>query len=159
MKLKSIFCGTILTFLTVLSANAQSKNSAGLLPDFKFFKMDDTPFTKSQMKAGVKSIIIYFDPGCEHCQHEMEAIGKRYSEFKDVAFYLVSANDKPQINTFMQTYGKGLNGKDNVTVLHDPELQFFYKFAPTSFPAIYVYSFQGKLIKRFSGTTKVEDLL
>jgi hypothetical protein len=160
MKLKNIFLVLILLFAgSFLSADAQSRQTVSVLPDFSFFKLDGTSFTRNNMKAGVKSIIIYFDPGCDHCQHEVEAIGKRYNEFKDVAFYLVSANEKTQISSFMQTFGKDLNGRNNVTVLHDPELQFFYKFSPTTFPAIYVYSFQGKLIKQFSGTTKVDDLL
>ena len=149
-------CALFLFIICCYPALAQ--NQPNILPEFKFLKVDGTPFNKSQIKALEKSIIIYFDPSCDHCQDEIEKIGKRYGDFKNVSFYLVSANGKAEVSTFMQTYGKQLNGKKNVTVLLDTKMEFIPKFSPTQYPAIYVYS-QGKLIKYFSGTTNVNDIL
>jgi len=155
MKLKVIIACSVFLFITICSSKAQPAN---ILPDFRFVKMDGSPFTKSQINAQEKSIIIYFDPTCDHCQGEVVALGKRYKEFKNTSFYLVSSKTTPEVSTFMQTYGKQLKDKKNVTVLLDTKKVFIPEFSPTQYPAIYVY-FQGKLLKYFSGTTNVGDIL
>jgi len=142
----------------ICCAPALAQKQPGILPEFKFLKLDGTSFTKSQIKAQEKNIIIYFDPTCDHCQVEIEKIGKRYNDFKNASFYLISANAKSEVSIFMQTYGKLLKDKKNVTVLLDTKGEFIPKFSPTQYPAIYVYS-QGKLAKYFSGTTNVNDIL
>jgi hypothetical protein len=154
MKLKSFL---LLFLITAGSLSAIAQRPA-ILPEFRFSKLDGTAFTKKQVKTEEKSIIIYFDPTCDHCQGEITAIGKRYKEFKNTSFYLVSANPKTEVSTFMQTYGKLLKDKKNVTVLLDTKMEFIPKFSPTQYPAIYVYS-RGKLLKYFSGTTNVSDIL
>jgi hypothetical protein len=157
MKLNGIF-SWFLVFLVAASLSAAAQGSAKILPEFKFYKLDGTAFTKSQINLQEKSIIIYFDPGCDHCQKEIESIGKRYNDFKNASFYLVSSYGKAEVDSFMRTYGKMLNGKKNVTVLLDPKMEFVVKFSPDFYPAIYVYS-RGKLIKQFSGTKNVDDIL
>lgn len=157
MRFKSIFtCSLVLFMVSCFSVMAQK--TVTVLPDFKFIRMDGTPFTKTQLRPQEKSILIYFDPTCEHCQKEADEIGKRYNDFKNVSFYLISTSPKTEVNMFMQTYGKKINGKKNVMPLLDPNREFMIKFAPTQYPAIYVYS-QGKLIKYFSGTTNVNEIL
>jgi thiol-disulfide isomerase/thioredoxin len=157
MKFKGILICTLFLLLTC-GFSAMAQKAGSVLPEFKFVKMDGTAFTKSQIKPQEKSILIYFDPTCEHCQKEAEEIGKRYLDFKNVSFYLVSTAPKAEINMFMQTYGKKINGKKNVMTFLDPNHEFMIKFAPTQYPAIYVYS-QGKLVKYFSGTTNVNEIL
>jgi peroxiredoxin len=147
-----------LFFLLITGSFAVMAQRPPLLPDFKFSKLDGTPFSKNEVKAQGKSIFIYFDPTCDHCQREIESIGKQYKEFTNVSFYLVSTSVKAEVSTFMQTYGKLLKDKKNVTVLLDTKREFIPKFSPTQYPAIYVYS-QGKLVKYFSGTTNVKDIL
>ncbi|HCN83558.1 MAG TPA: hypothetical protein DIT07_08030 [Sphingobacteriaceae bacterium] len=157
MRFKGIFICSV-TLLMVSCFSVMAQKTVTVLPDFKFVKMDGTLFTKTQLKPQEKSIFIYFDPTCEHCQKEADEIGKRYNDFKNVSFYLISTSPKTEVNTFMQTYGKKINGKKNVMPLLDPNREFMIKFAPTQYPAIYVYS-QGKLIKYFSGTTNVNEIL
>lgn len=157
MRSKSIFsCSLILLMVSCFSVMAQ--RSVNTLPEFKFVKMDGTPFTKSNIKPLEKSILIYFDPTCDHCQKETDEIGKRYNDFKNVSFYLISRSSKTDVSTFMRTYGKRINGKKNVMALLDPNSEFMMKFAPTQYPSIYVYS-KGRLIKFFSGTTNVNEIL
>jgi hypothetical protein len=155
MRLKSVI---FLILITAAYLPVMAQNPASVLPEFKFSKLDGTSFSKNQIKGEEKSIIIYFDPTCDHCQGEITAIGKRYNDFKNVSFYLVSGHAKSEVSTFMQTYGKQLKDKKNVTVLLDPKMEFIPKFSPTQYPAIYVYS-KGKLLKYFSGTTNVNDIL
>jgi hypothetical protein len=157
MRFKGIFTCSLILFI-VCGFSAMAQKSVNILPDFKFVKMDGSAFTKSQIKPLEKSILIYFDPTCDHCQQEVEEIGKRFADFKNASFYLVSRSSKPEVNMFMQTYGKKINGKKNVMVLLDPKNEFMMKFAPKQYPAIYIYS-KGKLLKEFSGITNINEIL
>ncbi|MXV51118.1 redoxin domain-containing protein [Pedobacter sp. HMF7647] len=129
------------------------------IPDFSFKTLNDKPFTRADIKSGKKSMIILFDTSCEHCQHEMKDIGNRFTDFKNVNFYLVSMDGKTEIVKFMESYGKKLYGQKNVTVLTDSLRQFIPTFQPTKFPAMYAYAANGSLIEYFSGQHDVNDII
>lgn len=149
-------------FLIVVGCHGvkSQQHQGNEMPDFTFYTLkDSTAFTDEDIEPGKKSILILFDTSCSHCQAEMDSIGKRYNEFKHVNFYLVTLDAKPEIATFMNKYGSGLNGKKNVTILLDSGHEFIPKFQPTKYPAMYVYSEHKKLIKSFFGQKDVEDVL
>lgn len=157
MKLSKLY---LLTFILFIGCkNVKSQVQPQTIPSFSFLTLDGKPFTDKNIALGKKSIILLFDASCEHCQHEIKAIGKQYSAFKSVNLYLVSMDDKSEIVKFMNTYGKGLNGKKNVTVLNDPQRQFIPKFGPTKYPSMYIYSETGKLIEYLGGQKEVKEVL
>lgn len=132
---------------------------APTLPEFTFQDMNGHLFTRNEVNKQKTSIFVFFDVTCEHCQHEIVDIGKRFNEFKNIQFYLVSMDTKMAILNFMTTYGKLLNGKSNVTVLTDFKPEFVQKFRPEKFPALFIYSKSGKLIKYLSGQKTAKDIL
>ncbi|WP_374165206.1 peroxiredoxin family protein [Arcticibacter sp. MXS-1] len=161
MKNASLFKGiTIVALLIVGMGNvfAQYKPAA-VLPDFTFQTLDSRLFSKKDIAKNRTSVIILFDVTCSHCQHEIQELGKRYGEFKQASFYLVSMDLKPAIIRFMSSYGKGLSGKPNVTVLHDYKPEFVQKFMPDKYPAMYIYSEKGELIKYLSGQKDVREII
>ena len=129
------------------------------MPQFKLYKTDGTSFTQNDIKGNSKSIYIYFDTSCDHCQHELAAVNKQYADFKNVNFYLVSINDKAAIIDFVRTYGSELYTGKNVTILQDKEQQFQFKFQPVEFPSLYVYSESKKLIGYFAGQKNINDIV
>ncbi|WP_423149150.1 TlpA family protein disulfide reductase [Rubrolithibacter danxiaensis] len=150
----------ILSFLLLASFPGFSQQPSGTIPDFTFYKLDNTPFTKKQLKNnGKKIMFIFFDITCSHCQEEITDIGKHYQSFKNVEFYMVSMDEVPGIRKFMGSYGKALNGKSNVTVLRDANREFIPRFQPDRYPALFLYTSQGKLIKFFSGEKSAASIL
>lgn len=152
----------VLGFLTIVGCHRvkSQQHLGGEMPEFTFYRLkDSSAFTNENIEPGKKSLIILFDTSCSHCQAEMDSIGKHYNEFKKVNFYLVTLDAKPEIATFMNKYGAGLNGKKNVIILLDSAHEFIPKFQPTKYPAMYVYSEKKKLIKTFFGQKDVEEVL
>lgn len=140
-------------------AKSQQYDGAAM-PGFTFYAYEnDAPFTNDDIEEGKKSIVVLFDTNCSHCQAEIDSIGKHYNDFKQLNFYLVTLDAKPEIEKFMSTYGKGLNGKKNVTVLLDTAHEFIPKFQPTKYPALYVYSENKKLIKYFAGQNDIKEII
>lgn len=130
------------------------------IPAFTFFKLDDnTPFTQRELPASGRVVLVFFDPGCGHCQEEAEAIGNNLDKFKDASFYFIAMQDKPLIQAFVDKYGKKLTGKKNVTFLHDGNYEFISKFNPAEYPSLYVYSANKRLVKYLHGPKKINTIL
>ena len=160
MKTRIIFCMLISGILLTLPFRSPAQSyGAPTLPEFMFQTMDGKVFTKAEMVKNKTSIFILFDVTCEHCMHEISDIAKNYDSFKDVEFYLVSMDNKQGILSFISNYGKGLYGRQNVTVLQDFRSEFVQKFRPERFPALFVYSKTGSLIKYMAGQKKSADIL
>lgn len=152
---------TFCTQAQVGQATQAEAGKTGKIPEgFKFFRLSDsTAFTNTDLEKGRKSLIVFFDATCTHCQDEVRAIGKRYADFRNVHIYLVTMDEKKQATRFMTTFGKDIYGKKLVTVLLDPDKQFLPLFAPEKFPALYVYSKDGQLTWQKNGEQPIEDIV
>jgi len=132
---------------------------AKTIPEFTFYKLNGVSFTKKQLKKEGKVLFLFFDATCTHCQYEMQQIGAHYKYFQNTSFYIVSMDRKQQIENFMSTYGKELNGKNNVTVLMDTNRQFIQKFLPSQFPALYIYNSNYQLLKYWDTVGNIDQIL
>lgn len=156
--MRNIFSVVLLAlFINISSGNAQI-TPAPVIPDFTFQTLSGSPFTNANLINNKKIIFILFDVTCSHCQHEMQAFGKQYPQFKNAAFYLVSMDTREAIEQFMNTWGKQMNGKPNVTVLRDFKPEFIEKFHPDKYPAIFIYDASKHLIRYFSGQKDVREI-
>lgn len=150
----------LIILFVAISYQVQSQVRDSIMPDFEFIRVDDeSAFTKSNLPADKKVMLVLFDTSCSHCQQEAVTIGKHFSEFKKINFYFVSMDDKKSIKRFMSTWGKELQNRENVTVLQDTNRNFITKFQPTRFPAMYIYSEKQQLIKYFGGQKNLEQVL
>jgi len=146
----------IITLIT-LADNAFSQSP--VLPEFTFYSLDGIKFTKDNIQTRTNSIFIFFDVTCGHCQKETEKLGNSFSKFRNTAFYLISMDEVPAIKKFMGSYGKAMMGKKNVTILQDKDRQFIPRFMPTRYPALFIYSPNGSLIKYFSGEADMKEII
>jgi len=161
---RTLFSGHLFAFflITLTQACAQNKTQVPkTIPEFTFYTLEkDTPFTRNNLAVNNKNIaILFFDPGCSHCQKEIQAIGQRYNSVKDVNLYLVAMQEKSLINAFMASYGKALNGKRNVTLLQDKNYEFIGKFKPTQYPATFVYGPDKQLKAFWDGDKAIQDII
>jgi len=136
----------IVFFLLVTFQNLAAQVPAAIIPDFNFFKLNGNSFSNNNLAHGKLLFFVFFDVSCEHCQHAIKDINLHYKEFNKTAVYLVSVDIKERINTFLDTYGKNLKGKTNVTVLQDLKNEFILKFKPRKYPAMFLYSTEQTLL-------------
>lgn len=150
-----------LLFTTVTACAQKNNQVPSEIPEFTFYTIDkDAPFTRNNFTSNGQNIaILFFDPGCSHCQQEVMALGKNYNSIKDVQIYMVAMQEKNLINAFMTMYGGDLRGKKNVTLLHDKNYEFIAKFKPTQYPATFVYGSDMKLKTYWDGEKKIADIL
>lgn len=149
----------LLSFLTTfLFFTAKAQTPDPVMPDFQFYKADGSIFTKAQINPGHKSLVVFFDATCSHCQKTVLQLSKRYAELTQLNIYLVSLDQHVTMNYFMSQYGKNLEGKKNVLLLEDRDHIFIPLFKPSKYPSLFLYSPKNQLSYYTSGDEKLPRL-
>ncbi len=135
---------------------AQAKEKIQTMPDFSFLALDSTVFSAADL-AERKTILVYFNSTCEHCQYEAAEISKHIKEFENINLLFVSEQNLAEIRAFSETYG--LDKQENVKFLKAPDNGFYKVFGSSPIPSIFIYNAEKQLIKNYKGETKVELLM
>ena len=146
MLLRTRYVFSIIAVITLLSFSASAQTPAQTIPEFQFFRLNNSSFNEKDVPRGKVIFFMFFDPDCDHCQHAIKTIGEQYEFFKKTEMFLVSISDQQKINSFMNNFGAKLRGKKNITILQDKLQQFILKFHPVRYPSMFLYSPQGKLL-------------
>ena len=153
--MKNYFLSFLLLFASFV---AIAQNPVRQVPWFVFYKLDKKPFTKQDMSPQKKAFFVFFDSGCEHCQHAMREINSQYKRLNKAEIYLVTLDNPNQITSFMTTYGAGLMGKKNVTILRDLKNEFIADFNPRQYPSMLLFSVKGKLLMYQDDPNRLSDI-
>lgn len=104
------------------------------------------------------TVIIYFNPECEHCQYEASEIGKEAEQFAKANMILITPDDSvKRVEAFAAKYQ--LWEVDNLTILLDRGKQFKNRFGTAVFPSTFIYGTDQKLIKIFRGETRMDAII
>lgn len=103
------------------------------------------------------TIMLFFNPDCDHCQYEAKAILEHQSDFVNTNFWWVATVDGLAINDFSQKYH--LDKLSNHYFAKIPAEKLVETFGSVSVPHIFIYDKTGVLQKEFRGETKIEALL
>lgn len=116
-------------------------------PEFLFFGMNGAPVTHQEFKLDQPTIVVLFDPSCEHCQQQAKWLSELAGEFSGIQFVYVSTASFTEIKTFKEIYLRGLN----VKLLRDSNYKFDDYFGDSPVPSMYIYSSGGNLLKSYKG--------
>mgnify|MGYP002639971075 CR=1 FL=1 len=130
------------------------------IPYFTFYTLDQQRFVKDSFDTERIKFIMYFNSECDHCQKQARWLRKGLQEnltsFKDLEMIFISFEEMSMIKEYRDKYQFT---QSNITFLQDSRLTFADKFGVGSFPSILIYTKEGKLIKKFEGETKIEEVL
>jgi peroxiredoxin len=129
----------------MLPYTLQAQSPANV-PAFQLATFEGASFTEKNLPNNQMVFFCFFDITCDHCRHAITSINKEHSKFGKTALYLVSLDNKQGVYNFLNKYGPILLTKKNVTLLHDAQNEFIYKFKPKKYPAMYLYSVQKSLV-------------
>ena len=105
---------------------------------------------------GGNTILIFYVPDCDHCQREAEAIRNQLEVFKNYSLYFIAASEPEEIKRFAERYQ--LNGRVNVFFARAEVADVVREMGPVGTPALYIYSHEKRLIKKFDGETQVAEI-
>lgn len=150
---------SLVFFLTLIFNNVTAQAPATIIPEVSLFTLDGKPFLTKNIATGKKSLFVFFDANCDHCQRAVNRISTRYSDVKAANLYLVTLDSKPVLQGFMSSYGKNLQNKKNVTLLQDLKYQFIPHFKPKKYPGVFLYSPQKKLLMYTNDEREVDKVI
>lgn len=119
---------------------------AQVLPEFTFYRADGRPFGRHNLPVNSPLLFVFFDPDCPHCQQAVRHIGEQVVLFGKTEICLVSIGNWDKIRSFISAYGVKMKDRGNVVWLRDSAAEFIGKFKPSKFPAMLLYSREGKLV-------------
>lgn len=151
-----ILFSVFIAFLGIFSASAQDKSKE--FPQFTFDDLDGKAFTHDKIQKGIPSVVIFFDPYCEHCQQEAKWIQEMENSFKNINLIFVSTEETNAIAKFKKDYfGKSILTK--LYFLRDTKYRFDGFFGYSVAPTVRVYNSAGKLTQTFDTETLPAEIL
>jgi peroxiredoxin len=124
------------------------------LPSFTMTLINGEQVMSNSLAGRV--ILIFYNPGCDHCQREAEDIRKNLSLFADYSLYFIAASPVETIKQFAKDYD--LATQSNVVFAQAEVLEVMKAMGPMGTPALFIYSEDKQLVKKFDGETKVEEM-
>lgn len=125
------------------------------LPNMTITLLDGSALNIKGLKG--KTVLIFFQPDCDHCQREAAEIRKNLEAFRNSTLYFITSHPRSEIEKFGNNFG--LMGHSNVFFAWTSTENVLNSFGPISAPSIYLYSSDHKLIKAFNGEVKIELVL
>jgi hypothetical protein len=125
------------------------------LPNFTIRLTDSTKQSTSRLKQNWPTLLVYFNPDCDHCQDEATQLMTHKDLWKKVNIVFVSTAAIPLIKTFQETYN--INGS-NIYIGRDEKL-FMNKYYEIRFaPFVVLYNKSKQLQKVYEGGVKWQVL-
>lgn len=122
-----------------------------LLPDsVSVYQKEDLPKKKPVM-------LMLFNPQCDHCQHETEALIQNIDKFKNIQIVMATTAMYPDMMAFREKYK--LAQYQNIVVSRDPDYFLFSFFSIHNFPFHAFYNKKKELISIFEGSMTIEKIL
>lgn len=137
------------TFLLTVVSYAQQITSD--LPAMKVTGLDGKSFSVKSLKG--KTVIVMYQPDCDHCQREAESIQEHMDWFKNYQLYFITTATAVEVKKFAAEYK--LNTYRNVhfgtTTLSD----ILSTYGPIDTPSLYIYGADGRLVQKFNGESSI----
>ena len=148
--------------ICVFSSVAQTENDPPYkrfptVPPFSLLAVDSTTITKENLASNKPTILMYFNPGCEHCQHQMEDIIAHKEALKDIQIVMATYAPLNEMAEFIDKYK--VAEFPNIKVGRDTKymLQPFFKIGGLPYQAL--YDADSKLITTYEGNVKIDTML
>ncbi|AEI50721.1 TlpA family protein disulfide reductase [Runella slithyformis] len=126
------------------------------LPTISLRGLDSTAVTLTQKHQ--PTVLFYFDPHCEHCQHEATELKKQSQAFKNAQLLWLSTERLWVLRSFEKEYALQKT-IPSLTIAQispqDADKQFGFRTVPT----VLIYNADGNLAKKYVGETKMEAII
>ncbi|HEU4575422.1 MAG TPA: thioredoxin [Chitinophagaceae bacterium] len=160
-KLLSLLVFSICAFS--LAAQSGTDNRPAYLrfpkiPPIKILKPDSSSyFTRDNLKKNKPVMIMIFNPECEHCQHETEALINNIKDLSNIQIVMATPQPFGQMKAFYERYG--LQRFSNIFVGQDERFVLPSFFMIHNLPYLAFYDKKQDLISTHEGTMPVNEIL
>jgi thiol-disulfide isomerase/thioredoxin len=123
------------------------------LPSINLLMIDSTVINTGNIPEGKPIVMMFFSPECKHCQYETESLLQNAQLFKNILFYLISADPLEKIKSY-STYFHLTNYPNFIPVM-DNTFSLFYQLKPDFVPYFFIYNKHKKLFAALPGSDNI----
>ena len=128
------------------------------IPAFNVRKVpDSSSFTNSLLQNNKPTVLIFFDPDCDHCQQATKNIIAKIDQLKDVQILMIAIVEFKFIKKFYTNF-KIVN-YPNITITRDATYDLPRFYGIHSIPDVYVYDKKGKFLNHFKKDIPVDEII
>jgi thiol-disulfide isomerase/thioredoxin len=154
MKKSVLFIVAIITFSTAFSQYDTTAPylKTKVLPNFKLLTLDSTLFNESVIQEGKNTLIMLFNPECEHCQHQLQLMLTIPELTQSANVILTSTETLQKIKIFYDKYHL-----ENYPMIHiGKDYSYFFGgyYQPKTIPVLAFYNKERKLVYFNQGSVK-----
>ena len=131
------------------------KNKA--LPRFSLLSTDSATFTQSILDENKNTIIMLFNPGCEHCQQQLQLLLSIREVTQTANLLLTSTETLQKLKPFYNKYH--LEKYPWVHIGKDYKYFFGGFYQPKTIPVLAFYNKQGQLVFFNQGNVKKKEIV
>ncbi|HEX7367781.1 MAG TPA: redoxin domain-containing protein [Pelobium sp.] len=136
-----------------------AQEPAQQIPDFKFITTTGQNFTKANLNKNHKTLIVFFDASCSHCQKAGAYFNSHLKDLNPFNVLFITMDEEKAIQLFMKDYAPLIPEDKNVKILRDTARYFVPNFLPRRYPAMYVYDKSQKLLLYVDDDRKFDEVL
>ena len=127
------------------------------LPNFKVVSLDSVVFTQAILIGGKNTIIMLFNPECEHCQKQLLLMLTIPELTQNTNIILSSTETLQKIKTFSDKFH--LEKYPLIHIGKDYKYFFGGYFQPKTIPVLAFYNKQNQLVYFNQGTVKKNEIV
>jgi thioredoxin-related protein len=128
------------------------------LPPFDLLMADSVShFTKANLPAKSKVLLMIFSPDCSHCQHTAEELSRYKEDMKDITVVMATIHPITDMRKFIEKYK--LDSLENVKPGKDVYYLLPSFYSVRNLPFMAFYNKKGKLISVFEGSMSIPKVI
>ncbi len=144
--------------LAALPLVAQRQPTPSQLPAFRFTDAQTgQPLTEASLRRGLNTVVLFFDPDCDHCQQQAEWIADAAGQFKNTQFLWISTAPAARVVAFAQQYFTGTALPMRWAL--DTEYKVDDYFGYSTVPSLYIFGTSGRLKQTYRNEVAAELIL
>ncbi len=127
------------------------------IPAFKVSRVpDSSSFTGSMLQKNKPTILVFFDPDCDHCQEATKNLIANIDKLKNVQILMVTIMDFSRTKKFYKDYK--IRRYKNIAIYKDVTYDLVRFYNVSAIPDVYVYDNTGKLLNHYIKAIPVEEI-
>ncbi|WP_430899761.1 MULTISPECIES: TlpA family protein disulfide reductase [unclassified Paraflavitalea] len=163
MKGMKVLLFVLLTGMTAFAQNKPAVNPNDppykrfpSLPPIDLLRVDSSHITKDGLKKQ-PTIIMYFSPSCDHCNHQMQDMLKQIDKIKKFQWVLATYQPMPELQDFIKKYQ--LTKYSFIQLGRDVKFTLPVFYGIQNLPHFALYDKKWTLIKTFDGNIAIDKLV
>ena len=133
------------------------EKSRGILPSRCFYRLNERHPGLKGIKKRDSYVMVFFSPGCDHCEYEIESIINKVDSFNNIMVFLVSDQPVKNLKAISEQYE--LYKYPQIEILYGDYECIKSVYGIILFPTTFIYDRNFRLKKIFRGETSASAIL